>query len=82
MRRDEQSSARRPHDRNDPGSALAQEDPQRDERRIDPVEPDNIQCFQCLRHRTFRQYIREWQVAVLQELPSQKTHLLRETVPG
>jgi hypothetical protein len=54
---------------------LAQEDPQRNQRRIDPVEPDNIQCFQCLRYSILRQYIGEWQVAILQKLASQKTHL-------
>ena len=58
---------------------LAQEDPQRNQRRIDPVEPDNIQCFQCLHYRILRQYIGEWQVAILQKLPSQKTHLFAKS---
>ncbi len=55
---------------------LAEKHPQRNQRRIDPVEPDDIRCFQCLRYSTFRQYIGERHLAVLEELPSQKTHLL------
>ena len=58
---------------------LAKKDPQRNQRRIDPVEPDNIQCFQCLRNSTFRKYISERQFAVLEELPSQKTHLFAKS---
>ena len=58
---------------------LAKKDPQRDQRRIDPVEPDNIQCFQCLRYNAFRKYIRERQLVVLEELPSQKTHLFAKS---
>jgi hypothetical protein len=44
---------------------LAEKDPQRYQRRIDPVEPDNIQCFQRLRYSALRKYIRERQFVVL-----------------
>jgi hypothetical protein len=55
---------------------LPKEYPQRDERRINPVKPDDVQRFQCLRYRFLRQHIRKRQFAILQELPPQKTHLL------
>src|SRR6516164_8414243 len=58
---------------------LAKKDPQGDQRRKDAVEPDNIQCFQCLRYSTFGKYIIERQFAVLEELPSQKTHLFAKS---
>jgi hypothetical protein len=50
---------------------LPEEYPQRNKRRINSVEPGKVQCFQCfqcLLYRWLRQYIREWQFAVLQEL--------------
>ena len=58
---------------------LPEEHPQRDQRRINSVEPDDVQCFQCLRYSTFGQYISERQVAVLQKLPPQKTHLFAKS---
>jgi hypothetical protein len=38
--------------------------------------PNDVQRFQCMRYCSFRQHIGERQLAVLQELPLQKTHLL------
>ena len=58
---------------------LPEEHPQRHQRRIDPVESDDIQRFQCLRYSTLRQYVGEGQVAVLQKLPPQKTHLFAKS---
>ena len=58
---------------------LRQEDPQRDQRRINSVEPDDAQRCQCLRYRSLGQHISERQFAILQELPPQKTHLLTES---
>ena len=58
---------------------LRQEDPQRDQRRINSVEPDDAQRFQCLRYRSLSQHVRERQLAVLQELTPKKTHLLTES---
>ena len=54
---------------------LAQEDPQRDERRIDAVHPIDIHCCQCLRDDRLREHIRERQVRVLEKLSSQKSDL-------
>jgi hypothetical protein len=58
---------------------LAQENPKRHERRINPVKPDDVQRFQCLRYRSLREHIRKRQFAILQELPPQKTHLLAKS---
>src|SRR6478752_3501350 len=58
---------------------LAQGDPQRDQRRINSVEPDDVQRFQCLRYRSLSQHVRERQLAVLQELTPKKTHLLAKS---
>jgi hypothetical protein len=55
---------------------LTQEDPQRHQRRIDPVEPNDARRCQRLRYDAFRQHIREWQIAVLQKLSPKKTRLL------
>ncbi len=54
---------------------LAQEDPQRDQRRIDAVDPIGIDCCQCLRHDLLREHVRERQIRVLEKLASQKSDL-------
>ena len=57
---------------------LAQEHPQRHQRRIDSIEPTDVDCCQCLRDDPFGKNIGERQVTVLQELTTQKTRLLLE----
>jgi hypothetical protein len=54
---------------------LAQEDPQYHQRRVDAVEPDDVDCCQCLRDDPFRENICERQIAVLQKLTPQETRL-------
>jgi hypothetical protein len=39
---------------------LTEKDPQRDERRIDPVEPTRLDCLHCLRDHLVRKDIAEW----------------------
>src|SRR5207344_777865 len=55
---------------------LAQKHPQRDQRRIDSVKPDDVDRCHCLRDDAFRQHVGEWKSAVLQKLTPQKTRLL------
>ena len=55
---------------------LAQEDPQRDQRRIDAIQPTRIDRCQSLRDNPLREHIAEWQISVLKKLPPEETHLL------
>ena len=55
---------------------LTQEDPQRNQRRIDPIQPAHIDCCQCLRDDPLGEHIAERQISVLKKLTSQKSHLL------
>src|SRR5690348_7851376 len=43
---------------------LAQENPQRDERCIDPIFPNELNRTQCLRNNFFREHIRKWRLAI------------------
>jgi len=46
------------------------------------VEPTDIDRCQCLRDNIVRQLISEWQLSVLQKLPSQENSPVAETVRG
>jgi hypothetical protein len=55
---------------------LTQKDPQRDQWRIDPVQPARADRCQRLSDEILRENVAERQVAVLEKLPSKKTRLL------
>ncbi len=55
---------------------LTEKNPQCDQRRIDSVQPANIDCRQCLRDDPLREDVAERQISVLQKLTSQEAHLL------
>jgi hypothetical protein len=55
---------------------LPQEDPQRDQWRVDSVHPKPLDRLQCSLDEVFREDVGERQVAVLKELTPQKTDLL------
>ena len=49
---------------------LSQEDPKRDQGRVDPIHPERLDCRQRLGDDLLRKDIRERQVSVLKKLPS------------
>ena len=54
---------------------LTEEDPQRDQRRVDAILPYAFDRCQCLRDDLVRQSITKWQVTVLKKLTPEKPHL-------
>jgi hypothetical protein len=59
-----------------PAQNLAQEDPQRDQWRIDPVLPTPFDCLQCW-HNAFRcEDIAEGEPAFLEKLTPQESELM------
>jgi hypothetical protein len=55
---------------------LTQENPQRDERRIDPIQPAHIDRCQRLCDAPLGEHTAEWKVSILKKLPPQETRLL------
>jgi hypothetical protein len=55
---------------------LPQEDPQRDQRRIDSVHPERIDRCQRLLDDLLRKDVAERQISVLKKLTLQKLHLM------
>jgi hypothetical protein len=55
---------------------LAQKDPERNQRRIDPVHPASADRCQRLRNDLLGEHIAEWKISILKKLPSEETDLL------
>jgi hypothetical protein len=55
---------------------LAQENPQRDQRRIDSIQKTRLDVCQCFRNRLLREDVAKRQISVLQKLMSQESELL------
>jgi hypothetical protein len=59
---------------------LTEKNPERDQRRINAVDPDDANRGKSLRHEILRKQVAEWQIVILGILTPKELHLLTNSL--